>query len=205
MPQERLQAAPTTYRPELGGARPPSRLHTVQDLNLNPPPPNPARPPIKRALDAEPEEEPSKSARIHAGQHYQANEGKRRRTSDDEPQEPNVRPTMAPPIRQSNIRKARIPSQPPWAKQSLTFCRICTSSQSTVIAPRRLLLVITPLPCSKPQQLIKLISNTPLSSSRTIDLGNNPTTWPNMVPLDLHLRTPPILQHPHTKLHSQSI
>ena len=110
IPQERLQNAPPAHRPELGGARPPSRLHTVQDHSrpaLNHPPPNPARPPIKRALDPEPEDEPPKPIRVPAGQSYQANEGKRRRTGEDEIRETTVRPTMAPPIRQSNIRKAR--------------------------------------------------------------------------------------------------
>ena len=60
---------------------------------------------MKRVLDPEPEEEPSRPLRAQPGQAYQANEGKRRRTEENEPQEPIIRPTMAPPIRQSNIRK----------------------------------------------------------------------------------------------------
>ena len=36
----------------------------------------------------------------------QQNQSKRRRTSDEQRAEPQARPTMAPPIRNSNIRKA---------------------------------------------------------------------------------------------------
>lgn len=108
VPQERTQAAPATHRQELGGARPPSKLHTVQDNGrpaLNHPLTNPARPAIKRVIEPEPDEESSKPIRMHGGPLYQGSENKRRRTGEDEPRETNVRPTMAPPIRQSNIRK----------------------------------------------------------------------------------------------------
>ena len=72
---------------------------------LNHPPPNPAKPAIKRVVEPEPEEEHPRTMRMQGGQSYQANDAKRGRTGEDEPRETNVRPTMAPPIRQSNIRK----------------------------------------------------------------------------------------------------
>lgn len=105
--QERPQPPSTMGRPELGGVRPPSRLHTTQEYGrpVNPPSINPARPPVKRVFDPEPENETVQSVRMQNGHSYQQTDAKRRRTDDEDMQDPVVRPTMKPPIRQSNIRK----------------------------------------------------------------------------------------------------
>lgn len=65
------------------------------------PPPNPAKPP-KRALE---EESNARSMVPKNGVTSQQADSKRRKTEDEFNPEPPVRPTMAPPIRQSNIRK----------------------------------------------------------------------------------------------------
>jgi len=95
-------------RPDLGGARPASRLNLAQDFpraHNNYPAPNPAKPPAKRLFDPDHEDEPPRPTRVQGGQSYQQNDTKRRRTEDEETFEAPVRPTMAPPVRQSNIRK----------------------------------------------------------------------------------------------------
>lgn len=97
----------STIRPDMGAARPPSRLHNV------PPHPsfpnthaqNPAKPANKRVFNPDTDDEPPQHARPQGGPSYQQDDGKRRRTEDEELQEVRVRPTMAPPIRQSGIRK----------------------------------------------------------------------------------------------------
>lgn len=101
--QEKSQPPSTMNRPELGGARHPSKLHTVQDYSKtsNQPPCNPARPPIKRVFEPEADDEPFRPARIAPGQSYQQTDVKRRRTEDEDVQELMVRP----PIRRSTIRK----------------------------------------------------------------------------------------------------
>ena len=91
----------------MGGTRPPSRLHNQ--------PPHPSFPNIhsqnptkavnKRVFNPDTEDELASQARLQGGSLYQQNDGKRRRTEDEELQEIRVRPTMAPPIRQSGIRK----------------------------------------------------------------------------------------------------
>ena len=99
------QQAPLTSRPDLGGSRPPSKMQVVQDHNRSGtahPAPNPAKAPIKRAFEPE-AEEPGYQSRLPGGQTFQANEAKRRRTNDEASEEPVVRPTMAPPKRQSNL------------------------------------------------------------------------------------------------------
>ena len=91
----------------MGGARPPSRLHNVPahpsfpNAHLQ----NPAKPANKRVFNPDTEDEPSVQGRLQGAPLYQQNDGKRRRTEDEELQEIRVRPTMAPPIRQSGIRK----------------------------------------------------------------------------------------------------
>lgn len=90
-------------RPASQASRPASRLGSVQPFNrsVNQPQPNPAKPP-KRAMDDEPSQRPapSKPSTIQP-----SGETKRRRTEEEHNPAPSVRPTMAPPIRQSNIRK----------------------------------------------------------------------------------------------------
>ncbi|KAL4908505.1 hypothetical protein BDW74DRAFT_188488 [Aspergillus multicolor] len=79
--------------------RPASRLGSVLGRTFNPPAPNPAKPP-KRGM----EEENYRSAAAKPGAMQPSGDTKRRRT-DDEQNRASMRPTMAPPIRQSNIRK----------------------------------------------------------------------------------------------------
>ncbi|KAG2417955.1 hypothetical protein HFD88_001054 [Aspergillus terreus] len=81
--------------------RPASRIGSVQPFgrSINPPQPNPAKPP-KRGAEEEANRRP---ATAKPGTMQPSGETKRRRTEDG--QNPVTRPTMAPPIRQSNIRK----------------------------------------------------------------------------------------------------
>ena len=104
--QEKSQPFPTFNRSELGGARHPSKLHTVQDYSRplpNQPPFNTAKPAAKRIFEPEADAEPIRSARVTGGPSYQQTDQKRRRTEDEDFQELMVRP----PIRQSGIRKVR--------------------------------------------------------------------------------------------------
>lgn len=104
--QEKSQPFPTFNRSELGGARQPSKLHTVQDYSRPLPnqlPYNPAKPAAKRLFEPEADAEPVRSARVTGGPSYQQTDQKRRRTEDEDFQELMVRP----PIRQSGIRKVR--------------------------------------------------------------------------------------------------
>lgn len=66
---------------------------------------NPTKAAIKRVFDPDDEDEPPRPVRMQGGPPYQQNDAKRRRTEDEELQEIRVRPTMAPPIRQSGIRQ----------------------------------------------------------------------------------------------------
>ncbi|KAL2009652.1 hypothetical protein VTN00DRAFT_5459 [Thermoascus crustaceus] len=93
----------SAQRNDLGPARPASRLGSVQPFSrsINQPPPNPAKPP-KRVLE---EDTSARSAASKPSAVYQAAESKRRKTEDEHNPLPPIRPTMAPPIRQSNIRK----------------------------------------------------------------------------------------------------
>lgn len=63
---------------------------------------------MKRVFEPEMGDEPARPARIQGGSNYQQADAKRRRTEDEDLQEVVVRPTMAPPIRQSNIRKVMV-------------------------------------------------------------------------------------------------
>ncbi|KAL3476530.1 hypothetical protein BJX99DRAFT_258276 [Aspergillus californicus] len=85
---------------ETGPARPVSRLGSVLGRGINQPVPNPAKP-AKRGLEEDTNQRPA-TAKPGALQPF--GETKRRRT-EDEQNRASMRPTMAPPIRQSNIRK----------------------------------------------------------------------------------------------------
>ncbi|KAL8948958.1 MAG: hypothetical protein Q9222_004895 [Ikaeria aurantiellina] len=101
------QQMPASLRPELGGTRPVSKLQLVQDPSKPPVghhAPNHAKPMVKRVFEPEADEN-MRQSRLTAGQSYQTNEAKRRRTNDETLEEPSVRPTMAPPKRQSNLLK----------------------------------------------------------------------------------------------------
>ncbi|KAL4923131.1 uncharacterized protein BDV17DRAFT_18437 [Aspergillus undulatus] len=83
--------------------RPGSRIGSVLGRTINPPAPNPAKPP-KRGMD----DEASRPTTAKPGAMQPSGETKRRRTDDEQQQQQNrtsMRPAMAPPIRQSNIRK----------------------------------------------------------------------------------------------------
>ena len=100
--------ANSTTRPELGGNRPPSRQANVPEHHrpaTGHHPVNTSKAPIKRVFDPENDNAPARPAKSNAAQNYQQHENKRRRTDEDEPEEFPMRPTMAPPIRQSGIRK----------------------------------------------------------------------------------------------------
>ncbi|KAA6414749.1 MAG: hypothetical protein FRX48_01499 [Lasallia pustulata] len=110
--QDKPQAHGAPFRGELGGTRAPSRL--VQDSSrpvITYPAVNPAKPPTKRVFEPDNEDEPMRPARVQGGPLYQQTDAKRRRTNDEDVQEVPVRPTMAPPIRQSNVRPKDGPKQ----------------------------------------------------------------------------------------------
>lgn len=106
--QERNHAPqPPHPRADLGNARPLAKMLLVQDPQRPPVQINPAKPPVKRPLQAEPEEERQQRPMIQRNPaSYQQMDAKRRKTEDEE-NEPveQRRSVMAPPIRQSNIRK----------------------------------------------------------------------------------------------------
>ncbi|OJJ49068.1 hypothetical protein ASPZODRAFT_129445 [Penicilliopsis zonata CBS 506.65] len=104
--QQERTGPQTSQRSDLAAARPASRLGSIQPFgrSINTPAPNPAKPP-KRALDEEASHRPVPT---RASTAYQSNDSKRRKTEDEQPQVPPVRPTMAPPIRQSAIRKESV-------------------------------------------------------------------------------------------------
>ncbi|KAL8696288.1 MAG: hypothetical protein Q9224_002876 [Gallowayella concinna] len=96
------QQAPANSRPELGGSKPVSKMQVAQDFSR--PAPTQAKAPMKRVFEAE-TNEPVRQSRLPGGQAYQQTDAKRRRTNDEASEEPSIRPTMAPPKRQSNLLK----------------------------------------------------------------------------------------------------
>lgn len=101
-----MQSA-STSRPELNGARPPSRLHNLVDQNrpANAYVASAPKPPNKRIFDPEADNGSIRPVRPQGGASYQQNDSKRRKTEESDLEEFPIRPTMAPPIRQSGIRK----------------------------------------------------------------------------------------------------
>ena len=71
----------------------------------NPVAPNAAKPLLKRVLEPDHDDELLGPGRVQGGQGFQQYDTKRRRTNDEEAYEVPTRPTMEPPIRQSNIHK----------------------------------------------------------------------------------------------------
>ena len=106
--QEKNQSLPTN-RQELGGPRPPSRLHGFNNndygRSANQPPSGSVRPSGKRVFEPDIDEETMGTAHVQGGSLYPQLDAKRRRTDDEEFLEVAVRPTMLPPKRQSNARK----------------------------------------------------------------------------------------------------
>lgn len=102
MLQHEKTASQSSQRNDLGATRPASRLGYGRPIN--PPAPNPAKPP-KRNMD---EEAGYRAAVANPSNAQPSGDAKRRKTEDEHnPMQP-VRPTMAPPIRQSNIRKVSL-------------------------------------------------------------------------------------------------
>ncbi|KAJ5483039.1 hypothetical protein N7539_006485 [Penicillium diatomitis] len=97
--QHEKAASQSSQRSDMGAARPASRLAYGRPMNA--PAPNPAKPP-KRNMD---EESGHRSAMVNASNVQPSGEAKRRKTEDEHNPVQPVRPTMAPPIRQSSIRK----------------------------------------------------------------------------------------------------
>ncbi|KAE8367461.1 hypothetical protein BDV27DRAFT_123752 [Aspergillus caelatus] len=128
--QPEMNNAHPPERPASQAARPASRLGSMQPYNrtINPPQPNPAKPP-KRGLDDEPGH---RSAAPKPGAMQPSGETKRRRTEDEH--NPVMRPTMAPPIRQSNIRKESMirkePTKPSMYGHTQPGSSIFKSAQS---------------------------------------------------------------------------
>ena len=91
-------------RPGFGASRPITKAVETQDF---PRPPMSTATQPKRVHDFDQEDELARPARPIPGQNYQPNEAKRRKTDDEETLDQPVRSAMAPPIRQSNIRKVR--------------------------------------------------------------------------------------------------
>lgn len=93
----------SSQRSDLGSSRPPSRLgSSIQPFggrSINPPAPNPAKPPKRGNDETSHRPAPSKPSNVQS-----TGEFKRRKTEDEHNPMPPVR-TMAQPIRQSNIRK----------------------------------------------------------------------------------------------------
>lgn len=91
-----------SQRNDLGATRPASRLGSTQQYRpINPPAPNPAKPP-KRHHDEDTGHRPAvvKPSSVQA-----SGEVKRRKTEDEHNPMQSVRPSMHPPIRQSGARK----------------------------------------------------------------------------------------------------
>ncbi|KAE8379077.1 hypothetical protein BDV26DRAFT_260283 [Aspergillus bertholletiae] len=128
--QSEMNTVHPPERPVSQAARPASRLGSMQPYNrtINPPQPNPAKPP-KRGLDDEPSH---RSAAPKPGAMQPSGETKRRRTEDEH--NPVMRPTMAPPIRQSSIRKESMirkePTKPSLYSHAQPGSSIFKSAQS---------------------------------------------------------------------------
>ncbi|GFF44046.1 hypothetical protein IFM58399_07154 [Aspergillus lentulus] len=120
-------------RPLSQAARPASRLGSIQPFSrtINPPQPNPAKPP-KRGLDEETNYRPAamKSSTVQP-----SGESKRRKTEDEHNPMSAIRPTMAPPIRQSGIRKESM--KPPMYGHGQTSTHQQGSSIFKTAQPQR--------------------------------------------------------------------
>jgi len=108
MQQEKIHAPPPTHsRADVGNSRPLTKMTLVQEQSRATVQINPAKPAPKRPIQVEPEEEYQQRPMIQRNPpSYQQMDAKRRKTEDEE-NEPvdQRRSVMAPPIRQSNMRK----------------------------------------------------------------------------------------------------
>ncbi|GFG22853.1 inner centromere protein-related protein pic1 [Aspergillus udagawae] len=120
-------------RPLSQAARPASRLGSIQPFSrtINPPQPNPAKPP-KRGLD---EEASYRPAAMKSSTVQPSGESKRRKTEDEHNPMSAIRPTMAPPIRQSGIRKESM--KPPMYGHGQTSMHQPGSSIFKTAQPQR--------------------------------------------------------------------
>jgi len=105
--QERAHAPqPAHPRADVGNARPLTKMPLVQDPQRPAVQINPAKPPAKRPLQPDPEEDRQRPQIQRNPASYQQMDSKRRKTEEDESEPVDQRRSvMAPPIRQSNIRK----------------------------------------------------------------------------------------------------
>ncbi|KAF2812586.1 uncharacterized protein BDZ99DRAFT_413407 [Mytilinidion resinicola] len=102
--QEKAQNQPHP-RADLGAAKSVSRMQTIQDQTRPVPPINPAKPP-KRVFQPEDDEPVQRPGIQRAGPSFQQQDGKRRKTVDEEDEYEQHMPSVkAPPIRHSNMRK----------------------------------------------------------------------------------------------------
>ncbi|KAJ5156831.1 hypothetical protein N7492_009634 [Penicillium capsulatum] len=109
MLQHEKASAQSSQRNDMGVSRAPSRLGSIQPYgrSINPPAPNPAKPP-KRVMDEDAGHRPAVKKPSNV---LPAGEAKRRKTEDEHnPMQP-MRPHMAPPIRHSNMRKPSVYGQ----------------------------------------------------------------------------------------------
>lgn len=90
---------------------------------INPPAPNPTKP-LKRNMDEEASHRPAVTKPSNV---QPSGEAKRRKTDDEHNPMQAVRPTMPPPIRQSNIRKVRTHCSIASLKESQLTSETCTA------------------------------------------------------------------------------
>jgi hypothetical protein len=109
--QEKANAGAPHPRGDLNTARPLNKMNVMPELSRPIPPVNPAKPPPKRHLQDGEDAQPQRPAIQRNPSSYQQMDAKRRKTNElDEDSQPQSqqqerRSVMAPPIRQSNIRK----------------------------------------------------------------------------------------------------
>ena len=201
MQQERTQPQLPSYRSDLGPARQASRLITNQEIQRMPSnyAPNPVKPP-KRVFEVEQDEEQARPSRLPGGQTFQANESKRRRTEDAEEHNIPARPTMAPPVRQSNARKVCI-ALLYWSKEKhLHYIRkirkFRCSPAITILLPVQPTIMLV-LHFSRLPRRLRLINNTNTKVNQADP--DTPWIWLSTPMARSHSPRPPILHQRHTK------
>ncbi|KAF2840233.1 hypothetical protein M501DRAFT_1002545 [Patellaria atrata CBS 101060] len=133
--QEKMHAPPSHQRADLGAARPVSRMNAAPEPNVRPTPQiNPAKPP-KRMFQPDDDEPVARPAPQRNPPSFQQLDAKRRKSNEEEIESQDTRRSvMAPPIRQSNIRKETnkfthgyMPAPPATAHNQSMFKQTVTS------------------------------------------------------------------------------
>lgn len=197
--QQEMPQLASTNRHELGGPRPPSRLHGIHEYArpANQPPGGAVRPSAKRIFEPEIDEEATGPAHVQSGSLYQQMDAKRRRTDDEEFLEVAVRPTMLPPKRQSNARKVG-----DWQSIDRIQVDISRMPQSNLfLAPDiphhiRLHIVINRHHYLKPRLSTRHINNTSSTQASCLEPVSH-TRWLNTPMEKYRLLKPPILLQNH--------